>query len=66
MSDRVDLTEGLHCTQGHFVPFFGPATWLSIGDVKFCMQCVYERVVPFLDSLGVGRVVEESKKASQS
>ena len=49
---------GLYCTQGHFVPYFGPTTWLSIGGVKFCMQCVVERVVPFLDMLSVGRVVE--------
>lgn len=54
--------EGLHCTQGHFVPYFGATTWLSIGGVKFCMQCVVERVVPFLDVMGVGRVVEEKGK----
>ena len=62
MSDRVDLLEGLHCTQGHFVPYFGATTWLSIGGVKFCMQCVVERVVPFLDTLGVGRVVKTKKR----
>lgn len=57
-------SEGLHCTQGHFVPYFGATTWLQIGDAKFCMQCVVERVVPFLDSLGVGRVVEEDKRGA--